>query len=206
MRGRTDRWTEEDVETLLAQGRVREVVITKPPADPAGSVSPRNTPLKSGDRHSGREKLQPERESHFLGRILALAKQSGWLCYHTHRSDRSAPGFPDLCLTNGDRLIFAELKTATGKVTAEQNTWLGLLRHTGRVEVYLWRPADWDTIVSTLGQVPVTRGFALPHNHWHAEVGHLQAACGKQLTASEGVTTFPEGITCGDCQAWYRRI
>lgn len=89
-------------------------------------------------------------EEHFLALVRALAKQHGWLLYHTHRSDRSEPGFPDLVCTDGARLIFIELKSVTGKLTQRQAIWLDLLRHTGQCEVYEWRPADWPKIVETL--------------------------------------------------------
>lgn len=37
-------------------------------------------------------------EKVFQAQVLDLAHLSGWLCYHTHNSRRSAPGFPDLVL------------------------------------------------------------------------------------------------------------
>lgn len=69
-----------------------------------------------------------------------------------HQTLQDAPG-----TTNGvqrvsgepqrrGRVIFAELKTRTGKLTPEQATWLSVLRQTGCVEVYEWRPADWEAI------------------------------------------------------------
>lgn len=99
--------------------------------------------------------LQAEQETPFLARVRALAKQHGWLTYHTHRSDRSEPGFPDLVLVR-DSVIFAELKTNTGKPTHEQGLWLSLLCHAG-AEAVVWRPADWDAIVERL-----TRRSAAP--------------------------------------------
>ena len=90
-------------------------------------------------------------EEQLLADIRALATRLGWLCYHTHDSRRSQAGYPDLTLTNGRRVIFAELKTATGKPTQEQATWLALLRHAGQ-ECYLWRPADWPEVVRVLSQ------------------------------------------------------
>jgi hypothetical protein len=73
--------------------------------------------------------------------ILSLAAALGWLCYHTHDSRRSAAGFPDLVLVKGDRLIFAELKSARGKLSKAQSDWFVAL---GRVaQVYVWRPSDW---------------------------------------------------------------
>ena len=63
---------------------------------------------------------ESESEDRFLARVRRLATQHGWLEYHTRDSRRSPEGYPDLCLTNGTRIIFAELKSMTGKLTAKQ--------------------------------------------------------------------------------------
>jgi VRR-NUC domain len=77
--------------------------------------------------------------------ILELAKRTGWLSWHSYDSRRSAPGFPDLVLVHEQTgaLIFSELKSAEGRVTAEQRQWLGALgrkHHAG-----VWRPEDWTS-------------------------------------------------------------
>ena len=94
------------------------------------------------------------------------AQRLGWLAYHTWDSRGSSKGFPDLVLvkpgshgirgvTGHGRVIFAELKTRTGKLTQEQATWLSILRQTGRVEVYEWRPQEWADILRILADMPV---------------------------------------------------
>ena len=60
----------------------------------------------------------PEKE--FQGQVLDLAKLLGWLCYHTHNSRRSAPGFSDLVLARPPVVRFVELKTDTGRLRPEQ--------------------------------------------------------------------------------------
>jgi hypothetical protein len=80
-------------------------------------------------------------EDNLLADIQALATALGWLTYHTHRSDRSEKGFPDLCLVKAGRLVFAELKTQKGKTTQPQDAWL-LRLEASAAEVYLWRPID----------------------------------------------------------------
>lgn len=77
-------------------------------------------------------------------------------------------GFPDLVLVRGPDLIFAELKAERGVVSAAQREWLealavvagrvqgaviaagmaagGELSISPRVDVYLWRPAEFDEI------------------------------------------------------------
>jgi hypothetical protein len=97
---------------------------------------------------------RPISEEALLQHIRALAKRTGWLTYHTHDSRRSEDGWPDLVLCDGKRLIIAELKSATGKLTPEQMSWLALLAHTGKVECYVWRPTDWEGIVAILQGQP----------------------------------------------------
>lgn len=66
-------------------------------------------------------------EAQLLSGIVALAKWTGWLTYHTHRSDHSSPGFPDLVLVKPPRLVFAELKIERKHPTTSQWEWLGAL-------------------------------------------------------------------------------
>lgn len=90
-------------------------------------------------------------EAELLAAVRQLAKLTGWLAYHTHDSRRSEPGFPDVVLASPKhrRIIYAELKTATGRTTCEQDMWLEALDTVG-CEVALWRPADLPTIAETL--------------------------------------------------------
>lgn len=88
-------------------------------------------------------------EKDFQEMVCQAAAIYGWRVYHTYDSRRSAPGFPDLCLVRGPRLIFAELKTEKGKTSVYQEAWLRDLRGTA-AEVYLWRPGDWDRLVALL--------------------------------------------------------
>ena len=85
--------------------------------------------------------------------IIQLAELTGWLVYHTHDSRRSNPGFPDLVMARGPRIIFAELKSAKGKTRPEQVKWLAALS-LAHGEVYTWRPAQWHdgTIETILGR------------------------------------------------------
>lgn len=87
--------------------------------------------------------------------IVRAAREFGWRVYFTWSSMHSPAGFPDLCMVRGDRLIFAELKSEKGKVTAEQLGWLEALSscHVGAqprvsmghaLEVYVWMPADLE--------------------------------------------------------------
>jgi hypothetical protein len=119
-------------------------------------------------------------EAGFQAQVIGLARVYGWRIYHAPdnrpagRSGKpqrlAAPegrGFPDLVLVKGPRLIFAELKTRTGRLQPGQEEWLEALREVDKaiiqsceyqgpdqppsVEAYLWRPADWGLIQATLG-------------------------------------------------------
>ena len=84
--------------------------------------------------------------------VVELAQHLGYLVYHTHNSQRSAAGWPDLAIcpdpdssrSQARPTLFVELKSTKGKVTQAQATWLKALAATG-LHVYVWRPYDWIT-------------------------------------------------------------
>lgn len=83
-------------------------------------------------RHYRRGVLPVESEAAFMQKVVQLAGFEGWMAYHTHRSDRSAPGFPDLVLVRDPRLVFAEVKKENGDrraTVAEVASRLPWLRH-----------------------------------------------------------------------------
>ena len=88
-------------------------------------------------------------ESTLLSRVTRLARQRGWLVYHTANSQGSQPGFPDLVLVRGDRVLWAELKAKSGWVRPEQRQWLDALAAAGQT-VRVWRPSDWREITAAL--------------------------------------------------------
>ena len=86
--------------------------------------------------------------------VIDMAKIFNWLVMHqrparTERGWRTAiqgdPGFPDLVMVRGARLIFAELKSAKGRVDFHQATWLNRLNLVPGVEQFCWRPEDWTS-------------------------------------------------------------
>jgi hypothetical protein len=92
--------------------------------------------------------------------IITRAHLNGWRIHHPPkagvRSDGSVrttrhttPGYPDLTLVRGDRLVFIEVKRETGKATPEQLAWLDLL-HAAGAEVHLWKPSDLPTVMEVL--------------------------------------------------------
>lgn len=117
-------------------------------------------------------------ESTFQTHVIQVARLNGFranredplqppldLIMHIHDSRKSqGVGFPDLCLVRpakideeGEivapaRLIFAELKSSKGRIQPEQQLWLSALKTLGPpVEVFLWRPEDFEDIKRILG-------------------------------------------------------
>lgn len=80
-------------------------------------------------------------EAALLSQVRELAQSTGWMTYHTYRSDRSEPGFPDLVLMRHPLLLFRELKTDRGRLTPDQRCWLEELLACGQ-DAGVWRPAD----------------------------------------------------------------
>lgn len=101
-------------------------------------------------------------EALLLQHVRDLATTFGWLRYHTHRSERSEPGFPDLVLVHpkARRLVFAELKRQKTHLTERQEEWYHALLgvwtavedmtadlsdiHIASpvISVHIWRPSD----------------------------------------------------------------
>jgi hypothetical protein len=52
-------------------------------------------------------------------------------------------GWPDLVLCR-DRLIVAELKSETGRLSVPQQDWIFALTHAG-VETHVWFPYHWES-------------------------------------------------------------
>ena len=85
---------------------------------------------------------EPVTEKHLESAIADLCRRLGLLRYHTFRSDKSEPGFPDEVIVSGDTALFWELKTERGKPSPAQTRWLEALRAVRRLDVRIVRPAD----------------------------------------------------------------
>lgn len=131
-------------------------------------------------------------EQRFQDQVTNLATYYGWRWFHAPdnlprktrggrvRLQRTVPGFPDLVLVRGAELIFAELKTDTGRVRPEQREWIHDLQNVSTavsfardvalqqpddklpesvrvdrgvaVDVYVWRPRDFDDLHARLAR------------------------------------------------------
>jgi len=102
-------------------------------------------------------------EKQFTQAVIDLAEAKGFLVYHTHDSRRSQPGYPDLTMVRDGRVIFAELKTVKGRLSAAQKLWLAALsgsdpgdwrlstmQGTSTRTVACWTPVDWPNLLGVL--------------------------------------------------------
>ncbi|MFL5913911.1 MAG: VRR-NUC domain-containing protein [Gaiellaceae bacterium] len=82
-------------------------------------------------------------ETDLQASVVDLAQRLGYLTFHDYDSRKNTRGFPDLVMAHprSGALIMAELKSAGGKVTPEQDQWLRALGL--RAAVFVWRPAHW---------------------------------------------------------------
>ena len=106
----------------------------------------------------GIEKYASERE--FQKAIIEYAELKGWMVYavidRRNYAKRTSKGFPDLTLVRYGRLVFAELKSSTGKLSFDQEKWIKALTFAGKqmltrkFEVYVWWPKDYDDILEIL--------------------------------------------------------
>lgn len=103
--------------------------------------------------------LETLSEALFMGQVTDLATRRGWRWLHIEPglTDRGryrtpvkgslGPGWPDLILIRGQRIIAAELKSQKGKPpTPKQADVLATIEATGMAETYVWKPSDWDEI------------------------------------------------------------
>ena len=98
------------------------------------------------------ERIPDASERLFQDQVCMIFRMNGWLVFHASphmvranvwRSD--GKGFPDLCCAHPERgVLFAELKTATGRISESQLAWQ---RHIEpHAEFHLWRPKDLQAI------------------------------------------------------------
>jgi len=106
-------------------------------------------------------------ETEFLVMVTELATIYGWRWAHFRvartehgwRTPVSGPlgkGHPDLMLSRerDGRMIFAEIKTNTGRLSEDQaivlGHYMGVSRRHGWLQAVVWRPRDFDEIVAAL--------------------------------------------------------
>lgn len=98
-------------------------------------------------------------EAVLLDRVRSDAQACGLLTYHTHRSDRSEPGWPDLVLLGPGGMAIRELKAYGGTVSHPQRRWISGLTAVG-VDVAVWWPQHYadGTVHRTLRRLARPQG------------------------------------------------
>lgn len=86
------------------------------------------------------------------------AQYQGWKVAHFRRAQTSkgwrtpvgfdGKGFVDFVMAR-ERVVYAELKTGSGRLSKEQREWRDAIEAAGG-EWYLWKPSDWDEVERTL--------------------------------------------------------
>lgn len=114
---------------------LRGEAIPLPPAEHA-------TRKRRGDRKANGNTY----EADWSETVYQAAKRRRWFAYRVLNSKGSTPGVPDLWLMRPPRMVYAELKDETEPPTAAQVACMALLRLYPWVEVYLFRPQDWDEV------------------------------------------------------------
>ncbi|HET8627024.1 MAG TPA: hypothetical protein VFL91_06375 [Thermomicrobiales bacterium] len=100
--------------------------------------------------HAPAPPADAEAEAAFQALLIDLLRECGWWVHHETDSRRTAGGYPDLVAVRPPRVVFAELKTARGRVREEQGWWADDLARCPGVEYHCWRPADWPAILATI--------------------------------------------------------
>lgn len=106
-------------------------------------------------------------EKLFQESVMKLCKVNNWKVAHISPSQvrpgvwkSDCKGFPDLVLTSMHQpsrgIVYVELKTNTGKLSAEQVEYAHLIMNAGQ-EYHIWRPADIDKIIERLSRTVDTR-------------------------------------------------
>lgn len=118
-----------------------------------------------------------------------LSTQGDCSWYHDRDPVRNRAGFPDLVIVlPGRGVLWRELKTARGRLSREQQVWLAQLQAAGQ-DAKVWRPADWDEIVTTLAASPTGTGWPIGSYDSQSESpGPTRHDKGE---AGDGVTTRP---------------
>lgn len=94
-------------------------------------------------------------EAQLLASVIEHAEWLGWRVMHPRPARTAsgwvtavqgtwARGYPDLTMLHpaSGRIMAVELKSADGRLAAEQRDWLDWFRACG-VDARVWRPDDW---------------------------------------------------------------
>lgn len=74
--------------------------------------------------------------------VRQLCAGLGLFHYHPHSSRHSAPGWPDSVIIGAGGILYRELKTEAGSLSAEQRRVGELIARAGG-DFAVWRPRHW---------------------------------------------------------------
>lgn len=114
-------------------------------------------------------------EDDFMATVIDEARLNGWHVWHFHTSmrlindggrkrlvgDSMAKGFPDLVLARPPKLILAELKSATGRLSDDQKIAKQILEQCTEVEYHLWKPKNQTEIGDILTRNPRQKSLTI---------------------------------------------
>lgn len=87
--------------------------------------------------------------------VVRVAALYGWHGFHVRQSEGNvqgiqradAYGWPDWVFVRGE-VLYRELKTEVGRLTAAQKLWIATLGEAG-ANVKVWRPSMWQEVIDT---------------------------------------------------------
>ena len=94
--------------------------------------------------------LKATTEAQYQKQIVDLAEACGWLVWHDNDPRRNSAGLPDLLMVRGPVLLFIEVKTEKGKVSPEQEAFIGRLKQVKYVHADVVRPRHFEQIAQVL--------------------------------------------------------
>lgn len=90
-------------------------------------------------------------ENELLTAVTDALTLYGFRWFHIRRSDLARQmghsGFPDICAAKNGKVVFLELKTQKGELSADQQAWIKALRPSNWAVV---RPSDLNWFLSDL--------------------------------------------------------
>jgi len=104
----------------------------------------------------------------FQNLVIELLQAHRWRYMHPYDSRRSTAGYPDITAVHPQHgLLFAELKSAKGRATIEQQAWLEDLAHFSRtigdpMDAYEWNRSDAWMRASQIPRPRVVVGLFRP--------------------------------------------
>ena len=107
-------------------------------------------------------------ERQWQTQVIGLARYCGWRVAHFRPAlnakgqwrtpvEADGKGYPDLTMARVGELLVVELKTEKGRLAPSQRLWLEVLETIEGIDVYVWKPSDWDAVHERLSRSALVR-------------------------------------------------